>query len=129
MSKDARNRDLELTAEEKKKFGELVSMLSKHGFGEAGPPRETTFSQIEQFGHQVGQMLARAVDAHLAEQHAGHFAGEEPCPTCGSSHAPKDRPHDLPLQTEDGEVLLREPTFRCPPCERDFFPAAYSPET
>ena len=26
MSKDARNRDLELTAEEKKKFGELVAL-------------------------------------------------------------------------------------------------------
>ena len=128
MSKDARNRDLELSPEEKKRFGELVALLSKHGFGEAGPPRETTFAQIEQFGHQAGQMVARAIDAHLAGQHAGHFAGPEPCPKCGERHAPKSKPHDLPLQTDDGEVTLREPAFRCPPCERDFFPAAHSAE-
>jgi len=129
MSKDARNCDLELSPEEKNKFAELVALLSKHGFGEAGPPRETTFAQIEQFGHRAGQMLARAIDAHLAEHHAEHFAGEEPCPTCGERHRPKNQPHDLPLQTDDGEVLLREPAFRCPPCERDFFPAAHSAET
>src|SRR3989337_1223564 len=129
MSKDARNRDLDLTPEEEKKFGELVAMLSKHGFGQAGPPRETTFAQIEQFGHQAGQMVARAIDAHLAEQHAEHFAGEEPCPTCVQKHPPKRKPHDLPLQTDDGEVRLREPSFRCPPCERDFFPSTPSAET
>lgn len=129
MSKEARNRDLELTPEEQRKFGELVAMLSKHGFGEAGPPRETTFAQIEQFGHQAGQMLARAIDMHLAARHAAHFAGEEPCPACGQQHAAKSKPHDMPLQTDDGEVTLREPAFRCPPCERDFFPSAYSVET
>ena len=123
MSKDARNRDLELTAEEKKKFGELVALLARHGFGEAGPARETTFAQIEQFGHQAGQMLARAIDAHVAEHHAKHFAGPEPCPACGERHSPKSKPHDLPLLTDDGEVMLREPAFRCPPCERDFFPS------
>jgi hypothetical protein len=125
MSKDARNEDLDLTLEEREKFGELVAMLAKRGFGEHGPPRETTFAQIEKFGHRAGRMVARAVDAHLAEQHAGHFAGEEPCPTCGQTHASKSKPHDLPLQTDDGEVLLREPAFRCPPCERDFFPATH----
>ena len=128
MSKDARNQDLELTAEERKKFNELVVLLSRRGFGVEGPPRETTFSQIEQFGHRAGQMVARAIDAHLVEQHAEHFADEEPCPTCGTVHAAKNQPHDLPLQTEDGEVTLREPAFRCPPCERDFFPAAHSSE-
>jgi hypothetical protein len=128
MSKDARNRDLELTPEENKKFRELVAMLSKRGFGEAGPPRQTTFSQIEQFGHQAGQMLARAIDGYLVEQHAEHFTGEEPCPTCGRKHSPKAKPHDLPLLTDDGEVTLREPAFRCPPCERDFFPSTHSIE-
>ncbi len=126
MSKDARNENLELTGVEQEKFHELVALLAKHGFGEAGPPRETTFAQIEQFGHQVGQMVARAIDARLAEQHAAHFAGEEPCPICGEKHLPKERPHDLRLQTDDGEVPLREPAFHCPPCERDFFPSTHS---
>ena len=125
MSKDARNEDLELTAEEKEKFRELVALLARHGFGTAGPPRETTFAQIERFGHQAGRMLARAIDARLAGQHAAHFAGEEPCPTCGEKHLPNESPHDLGLQTDDGEVRLREPVFYCPPCAREFFPSAY----
>lgn len=125
MSKDARNDDLELTADEKEKFGELVAWLVRHGFGAAGPPRETTFAQMERFGHQAGQMVARAIDARLAEQHAAHFTGEESCPACGEKHLPKESLHDLRLQTEDGEVKLREPAFRCPPCERDFFPSTH----
>jgi len=125
MSKDARSEDLELTAEETEKFSELVALLARHGFGAAGPPRETSFAQIERFGHRAGRMVARAIDARLAEQHAAHFAGEEPCPACGEKRPPKESPHDLGLQTEDGEVALREPAFRCPPCERDFFPGAH----
>jgi len=125
MSKDARNKDLELSPAEKKQFDELVALLAKRGFGEEGPPRETAFAQIEQFGHQAGQMVARAIDARLAEQHATHFVGEEPCPTCGEKHLPNESPHDLELQTEDGEVKLREPAFHCPPCERDFFPSTH----
>jgi hypothetical protein len=125
MSKDARNEDLELSAAEKEQFDELVILLAKRGFGEGGPPRETTFAQIEQFGHLAGQMVARAIDARLAEQHAGHFAGEEPCPACSEKHLPKASPHDLGLQSEDGEVQLREPAFHCPPCGRDFFPATH----
>jgi hypothetical protein len=125
MSKDARNEDLELTAGEKEKFGELVALLAKHGFGPAGPPRETSFAQIERFGHRAGQMVARAIDAALSEQHAAHFAGEEPCPTCGEKYLPEEKPHDLLLQTEDGEVRLREPAFACPPCERAFFPSTH----
>ncbi len=125
MSKDARNEDLNLTAAEKEKFGELVTLLARHGFGEEGPPRETTFAEIEKFGHQAGQMVARAIDTRLAEQHAAQFKGEEPCPACGEKHLPKESPHDLGLQTEDGEVRLREAAFYCPPCERDFFPGAH----
>jgi hypothetical protein len=125
MRKDAQNEDLDLTPEEKEKFQELVALLARHGFGADGPPRETTFAEIERFGHRAGRMVARAVDAQLAEQHAAHFAGEELCPTCGEKHLPKESPHNLELQTEDGEVTLREPAFRCPPCERDFFPGAH----
>ena len=125
MSKDARNEDLDLTPEEQEKFSELVVMLAKRGFGEQGPPRETTFAQIEKFGHRAGRMVARAVDARLSQQHAGHFAQEESCPKCGEKHSPYSQPHDLPLLTDDGEVTLREPAFRCPLCERDFFPATH----
>ena len=125
MGKDARNEDLELSPLARKQFDELVALLARCGFGEQGPPRETTFAQIEQFGHQAGRMMARAVDARLTEQHAAHFAGEEPCPDCGEKQMPKEHPHDWGLQTEDGEVRLREPAFHCPPCERDFFPSTH----
>lgn len=126
MSKDARQRDLELTAEEKAKFDEVVAMLARRGFGEEGPPLETTFAQIEQFGHQAGQMVARALDTRLAEKHAGHFSSEQACPSCDRPLSPNDDPHVLPLQTADGDVVLHEPAFRCPQCERDFFPATHS---
>jgi hypothetical protein len=125
MGKDALNEDLDLTAEEKEKFVELVALLARHGFGAAGPPRQTTFAEIERFGHQAGRMVARAIDAQLAEQHAAHFVGEEPCPACGEKHLPKACPHDWGIRTEDGEVRFREPAFRCPPCERDFFPSTH----
>lgn len=124
MSKDAQNEDLELTPAAKAKFDELVAVLSQHRYGEQGPPRETTFAEIEQFGHQAGRMLGRAVDAQLARQHAEHFPAEEPCPTCGEKHPRKKTDHPLPLQTCDGVVHLDEPFFRCPPCQRDFFPSA-----
>lgn len=124
MGKDARNQDLDLSPETRTQFDTLVALLAKQGFGEDGPPRETTFAQIEQFGHQVGQMVARAVDTELAQQHASHFTNEEPCPTCDEKSPPKESPHDLTLQTEDGEVTLHEPACNCPTCRRDFFPSA-----
>ncbi len=125
MSKDARkNEDLDLPPKVKAKFDELVAVLAQQGFGEEGPPRETTFAQIEKFGHQAGRMLGRAIDAHLATQHAEHFADEEPCPACDENIPMKESPHELPLQTQDGEVTLHEPTCHCPSCRRDFFPSA-----
>ena len=126
MSKEARNDNLALTLAEQAKFDELVAMLAKRGFGEQGPPRDTTFAEIERFGHQAGRMVARAVDARLLEQHAGHFAGEQPCPQCGQKHVPKEGRHDRPLQTEDGCLAMSEPAFRCSPCGRDFFPSTHS---
>ena len=124
MGKDARNEDLELSPEVRTKFEELVVLLSQQKFGEQGPPIETTFSEIEQFGHRAGRMVARAVDAHLATQHASHFSGEQDCPSCEEKSAPQESPHVLSLDTLDGEVTLHEPTCRCSSCRRDFFPSA-----
>ena len=126
MSKDARNEDLDLSPAMKKRFDELVALLAQQGFGEEGPPLETTFAQIEQFGHQAGRMLARRIDAHLAAQHAEHFASAQPCPTCHEKHSPQASRHVLPLQTSDGEVTLHEPSCRCSTCRRAFFPSASS---
>jgi len=126
MSKDARNEDLELSTEEREQFDRLVALLAKRGFGEDGPPIETTFAQIEQFGHQAGRMVARAIDTHLAGRHAEHFSGESSCPGCDATSPPEARSHALPLQSQDGEVILHEPTCHCPSCRRDFFPSEVS---
>ena len=88
-------------------------------------------NQLAEMCRMAGVAMERATqallqaDLVLAEQHAVHFAGEEPCHACGEKHLPKESPHDLRLQTEDGEVRLREPAFHCPPCERDFFPSTH----
>ena len=124
MSKDARNQDLDLSPEKQKQFDQLVALLAQQGFGDDGPPLETTFAEIEKFGHRAGRMLARAIDAQLTEQHAAYFTEEQPCPTCNEKCPPKESPHDLPLQTGDGEVTLHEPACHCPTCRRDFFPGA-----
>ena len=90
---------------------------------------ETTFAEIEEYGHLVGRMVARAVDTEVAAGHASsHFQEEQPCPKCDEKQPTKESPHELALQTSDGEVSLDEPAFRCSSCERDFFPSASSVE-
>lgn len=123
MSKDARNpEDLELSPEAAAKFQELVALLSAEGFGPDGPPIDTTFAEIEAFGHSTGRMLARAVDQHLTSEHARHFDGENVCPTC-RQECSTERKERL-LQTEDGEIGVGEPACRCSVCNRAFFPSA-----
>ena len=123
MGKEARNEDVPLSPAAEKLFGELVKMMAASGFGEE-PSLETTFADIEQYGHAVGRMMARAVDAQVvANQASAHFQEAQPCPKCGRSHPPGESGHELALTTQDGEVPLVEPAFRCTACERDFFPS------
>ena len=124
MSKDALNDDVPLSAEAREKYDELVALLACERYGPGGPPRATTFSEIEQFGHRVGRMLARGVDARLTEQHGQQFGQEQSCPACRSHCPDSEERKRRPLQTVDGDVRLCEPTFHCPVCHRDFFPSA-----
>jgi hypothetical protein len=130
MGKDSRNEDLALSPLVKQKFEELVAMLAETGFGPDGPSPDTDFATIEQFGHQAGRMLGRAIDEHLTVQHAEHFQ-EGACPTCGAATCEAVGESDAvekkkvrPLQTQDGTISLAEPAFHCPTCDRDFFPSA-----
>ncbi len=128
MSKDARNEDVALSPAARKVFDELVRLAAIERFGEE-PPLDTTFAEIEKYGHQVGRMVARAVDSEVTAGHASsHFQEEQPCPKCHEKQPLKESPHALALQTSDGEVSLDEPAFRCSSCERDFFPGASSVE-
>ena len=114
-----------LSAEARVKFNELVALLAQEKYESGRPPIDTTFAEIENFGHQAGRMLGRSLDEHLTLEHAEHFQ-DATCPTCaavGESPA-ADNKRARPLQTEDGKIPLAEPAFHCPTCARDFFPSA-----
>ena len=127
MGMDSRN-EMEksmLSAEARQKFDELVALLAEERYGLNGPPIDTTFAEIERFGHQAGRMVGRAIDEHLTHEHAEHFQ-EASCPTCGASGESDtaENKRARPLQTQDGKIPLAEPAFHCPTCDRDFFPSA-----
>lgn len=123
MGKDAQER-LVLTEEAKKKFDECVAAMAECGFGPDGPSIETTFAEIEGFGHELGRMLARALDERLTQQHADHFQGTSACPGCGTTCPVTESAKPRDVQTTDGKVPLCEPMCHCPVCHRDFFPSA-----
>ena len=127
MGMDSRN-EMEksmLSAEAQQKFDELVALLAEERYGPDGPPIDTTFAEIETFGHQAGRMLGRSLDAHLAQQHGEQFQ-EASCSTCGASgESDAGKNKTRPLQTQDGKIALGEPAFHCPRCNRDFFPSAH----
>lgn len=114
---------LELSPETINKLNELIVLLAKDRYGAAGPPIETTFTEIETYGHQAGRLVAQQVDQRLAGQHAEHFQDSRPCPTCSHVCEREPEPHRLTMQTQDGSVGIDEPAFRCPTCDRDFFPS------
>ena len=127
MSKDAQSRVV-LTDEARKKFEDCVATFAVCGFGPEGPPIDTTFAEIEEFGHEVGKMVARALDEKLTNQHASHFQGTAPCPGCETTCPVAESPKTRDVQTTDGDVPLREPICHCPVCNRAFFPSAYRVE-
>jgi len=113
-----------LSPEAQQKFNELVALLAEERYGPQGPPIDTTFAEIEQFGHQAGRMLGRSLDEHLADRHAEHFQ-QGCCPICGAcGESDVAEKKTRPLQTVDGKIPLAEPAFHCPTCGRDFFPSA-----
>lgn len=124
MGKDAQN-PVVLAGEARKKFEECVAALAAVGFGGEGPPEATTFAEIEEFGHEVGRMVARAVDERLAAQHARHVGQVAACPICQTDCPVKATPATRELQTCDGHVPLREPVCHCSVCHRDFFPSTH----
>jgi len=111
-----------LSPEAQQEFDDLVAVLVEK-YGPSGPPKDTTFAEIDLFGHQAGRVLGRAVDEHLTARHAEHFQ-ETPCPACGVLGKSKETHKTRPLQTIDGEIPLAEAAFHCPTCDWDFPPSA-----
>ena len=126
MGMDSRN-EMErsmLSPQARQKFDELVALLAKERYGADGAPIDTTFAEIETFGHQAGRMLGRSLDEQLTAEHAEHFP-QASCPTCGArDESDVARKKTRPLETVDGTIPLAEPAFHCPRCNRDFFPSA-----
>jgi len=112
-----------LDAEAQKKMKECVAAVTAMRYGPDGPPENTTFAEIEQFGHEVGRLMGRAVDQQLASQHAEQFQKSSACPTCQTVCEPKPAPAEREIQTSDGQVPLAEPVCHCSVCHRDFFPS------
>ncbi len=117
-----------LNDESQKTFDECVAALTAMRYGPEGPPENTTFAEIEQFGHEVGRMMGRAVDQRLTSQHAQQFQKSAVCPTCLAECEPKLSPIKRALQTPDGPVPITEPVCHCSVCHRDFFPSTYRTE-
>ena len=110
------------------KTEELVKLVSLQKFGPDGPPRQITFSQIEDIGHEIGQATAAAVDQDLQQQHAQqHFHDDQPCPTCQQLCQVNER--ERTVLTRTGPVVLVEPICYCQACDRSFFPSALHPST
>jgi len=103
----------------------LTKEVIEDGFGDGGrPPKDTDFATIEEFGHQAGRHVARALDERLTQSHAEHFLQPQSCPTCSVLCDSTDPAKERSLQTRDGTMTLAEPAFHCPTCQRDFFLSA-----
>lgn len=124
MGKEAQ-RAIVMDDEVQQKLDDYVAALTAMRYGPEGPPENTTFAEIEEFGHEVGRMVGRAVDEQLTSQHAEQFQKAVACPTCQTLCDPEPSPSERELQTSDGRVPIAEPVCHCSVCNRDFFPSAY----
>ena len=108
-----------------KKLAEYVAALTARRYGPDGPPENTTFAEIEAFGHEVGRAVGRTVDQRLTSLHAEQFRKASACPTCQTLCEPAPALVERELQTSDGWVPIAEPACHCSVCNRAFFPSAY----
>ena len=90
MSKEAQ-KSVVLDDDAQEKFDQCVTALAAMRWPD-GPPEETTFAEIEQFGHKVGRMLGRAVDQELTYRNAEQFQEAAACPTCQTTCQPNGPP-------------------------------------
>ena len=127
MGKEAQ-RTVVLDDEVQKKLDDCVAAVTAMRYRPEGPPENTTFAEMEAFGHQVERMVGRAVDQQLASQHTEQFQKTTACPTCQTPCEPKPSPAEREIQTSDGRVPIAEPVCHCSVCSRDSFPSAYRVE-
>ena len=68
MTKEGRLVDQGWSGAVRQKLQELAELVSQERFGEAGIPKEITFSEIEEIGHQVGQLSRSAIEVKLSAE-------------------------------------------------------------
>lgn len=121
MSKEARGKIEAVSPAVREKIRELAELMARERCVD-GLPSDLTFSEIEEWGHQAGRLLAAAVDQHVLHEHRAQLAAEQACPQCSRPCVCQSRPREL--VTRDGPVELTEAVCYCTVCRRSFFPSA-----
>lgn len=103
------------------KLNELSPLISREKYGQEGPPRNLTWAEIEDVGHEIGRLTATEVDQTIQRQQADKFDHAHACPQCGRRCSPSVKHRTL--ETRDGPADLSEPACCCSACERSFFPS------
>ena len=103
------------------KLNELSQLISQEKYGPEGPPRDLTWAEIEDVGHEIGRLTATEVDQTIQRQQADKFDHAQDCPPCGRRCSPRVKYRVL--ETRDGPADLSEPACSCSACERSFFPS------
>lgn len=106
----------------KQKIKELAELVSLEKYGSDGPPLELTWREIENVGHEVGQLASRTIDSVIQTQHGEHFQQPQACPQCGET-CELAEPQRRDFQTLHGRLNLKEAAFHCNACKRSFFPS------
>ena len=73
MSKEAREKRPAASPAVMEKMKELAELISQEQFAPSGVPIEITFSEIEEIGHQAGQLIAGASRSPTRDQAPGPF--------------------------------------------------------
>lgn len=81
-------------------------MIGAEKYGER-PPLKTTWAEIEDSGHEIGELMATEFDQVMQRQHAEHYSDPKPCPQCQRACQPAVKHRDL--STRDGPTDLSEP--------------------
>ena len=106
-------------------FQQLLSVLSRELFGDAGSPPELDFVTIEQRAHEAGQRIARKLCEQFTSEQARTVQEPQPCPDCGRPCSGTIETREL--LTRDGPIQLDEARHSCPRCRRVFFPQSTKP--
>jgi hypothetical protein len=114
-----------LTPEVRHYLDGVAKYLVERVYGPAGPPLDTTLTQIEHTIASLRSNLTEQVLAHALTRQAqatADAAGELACPSCKGDTLPRE-PEPRIVNTTVGSAQWSEPQRYCPRCRKCFFPA------